>query len=280
MSTARLAVSALVLGTLIASPAASQATTEIVVNIAAGRLDVIQDGARVRSYPVSVGLPRYATPTGSAEIRRMVWNPSWTPPPDAAWARDEKPAGPGWGNPMGRVKMHLFDDYYIHGTPRSNEVRLGRPASHGCIRMRNQDVMELAQLVLQADGAPVTQGAVQSLIRNPGSTRELALRGRVRVRVEYRLAEVDDYSVTLLPDVYGRNAGRYQQAVGAELQRLGSALDPMLAGLRVTSTALRFGRVDVARPVPTDQVLATSPAERIVVRTQSPALLAVNAPTM
>jgi murein L,D-transpeptidase YcbB/YkuD len=276
MSTARFAVPALlmVLGAL---PAAAQTapTMEIVVNIAAGRLDVFQAGERVRSYPVSVGMARYATPTGSADIRRMVWNPSWTPPPNAEWARDEKPAGPGWGNPMGRVKMHLFEDYYIHGTPRSNEARLGRPASHGCIRMRNQDAMELAQLVLRADGAPVAESTVQSLIRNPGTTRELALRGRVHVRVEYRLAEVDDYSVTLLPDVYARSRNGYHEAVGQELQRQGTVLDPMLAGLRVSGTALRFGRMDITRPARLEAP-TVSPAERIQLPRVSTELLASN----
>src|SRR5687767_12761853 len=99
---------------------AQQAPMEIVVNIPAGRLDVHQGGERIRSYPVSVGTARHATPTGEAGITRMVWNPSWTPP-DSEWARDERPAAPGWSNPMGRVKMHLFEDYYVHGTPAANE---------------------------------------------------------------------------------------------------------------------------------------------------------------
>jgi L,D-transpeptidase catalytic domain len=40
---------------------------------------------------------------------------------------------------------------YIHGTP--DEARIGSPASHGCIRMRNDDVIELFDLV--APGTPV-----------------------------------------------------------------------------------------------------------------------------
>jgi murein L,D-transpeptidase YcbB/YkuD len=272
MST-RLAVPALLLGMLATSPVQAQAPMEIVVNIASGRLDVMQGGERVRSYEVSVGLPRYATPTGAAEIRRMVWNPSWTPPPDAEWARDEKPAAPGWGNPMGRVKMHLFGDYYIHGTPRGNENRLGRPASHGCIRMRNRDAMELAQLVLRADGLPVTDAAVQQLINNPGRTRELALRGRVRVRVEYRVTEVDAYSVTLLPDVYAR--GRYTERVRDELQQAGAQLDPMLAELRVRSTALRFGRLDASFPVERPAMFA-SPEVRVMTPSSPATQLAIN----
>ena len=245
----------LVLSTTAAAvPARAQAPSmEIVVNIPAGRLDVLQGGERIRSYPVSVGLPRHATPTGQAGIQRMVWNPSWTPP-DSEWARDERPAGPGWNNPMGRVKMHLFADYYVHGTPARNERHLGRPASHGCIRMRNADVMELARLVLRADGAPVSEQTVDRLAANPGMTRELRLSGRVRVRIEYRLAELGQDSVTLHPDVYARAAGRYAARVGQELAALGQ--DPSvveaMAITRSPGSALRIARSGPApvRPVP------------------------------
>jgi murein L,D-transpeptidase YcbB/YkuD len=231
-----------------AVPAAAQTPLELVVNIPSGRLDVLRNGERVRSYPVSVGRSQYATPTGRAVIRRMVWNPSWTPPPDAAWAKDEKPAAPGWGNPMGRVKMHLFGDYYVHGTPAANERHLGRPASHGCIRMRNQDVMELARLVLEADGAPVSETTVRQLAANPRSTRELSLAGRVAVRIEYRLAEVGADSVTLHPDVYARAAGAYAARVRGELGAAGADATSLLAGVdlgRAPGAALRLARYDV-----------------------------------
>jgi murein L,D-transpeptidase YcbB/YkuD len=242
----RAAPALLILTTATTIPAAAQAPMELVVNIPAGRLDVFQGGARIRSYPVSVGTSSHATPTADATIRRMVWNPTWTPPPDAAWARNETRKGPGWGNPMGRVKMHLFDDYYVHGTPAGNERHLGRPASHGCIRMRNRDVMELAQLVLEADGARVSDATVQGLIRNPASTREIAMNGRVRVRVEYRLAEVGADSVTLHPDVYSRAArDGYTTRVRGELSAAGANPAEVLAqlsGTRAPAAAVRIAR--------------------------------------
>jgi murein L,D-transpeptidase YcbB/YkuD len=240
----RVAPALLVLCTTAAAvPARAQAPMEIVVNIPAGRLDVLEGGERIRSYPVSVGLPRYATPTGAASIQRMVWNPSWTPP-DSEWARDEKPAAPGWSNPMGRVKMHLFRDYYVHGTPARNERHLGRPASHGCIRMRNEDVMELARLVLRADGAPVSDATVDQLVANPGRTRELRLSGRVLVRIEYRLAELEQDSVALHPDVYARAAGRYGEVVQREMAALGQdpAVVEQMAITRSPGSALRIAR--------------------------------------
>ena len=81
----------------------------------------------------------------------MVWNPSWHPP-DSEWARDERPAAPGWGNPMGRVKMHLFDIYYIHGTPAVES--LGEAASKGCLRMDPEEIAGLAKWVMEHGGEP------------------------------------------------------------------------------------------------------------------------------
>jgi murein L,D-transpeptidase YcbB/YkuD len=246
-------VPAFVLAVATAGTAAAQSPMELVVNIPAGRLDVIQGGERVRSYPVSVGTSSHATPTADAAIRRVVFNPTWTPPPDAEWARNETAKGPGWGNPMGRVKMHLFADYYVHGTPAGNERHLGRPASHGCIRMANRDVMELAQMVLQADGgASVSPTTVQALVRNPSATREVALAGRVRVRVVYRLTEVGGDSVTLHPDVYGRAGAAYTARVRQELAAAGADAAPVLSRLagigRSPATALRIARGEAAFP--------------------------------
>ena len=239
---------------LSAAPARAQAPMEIVVNIPAGRLDVLQGGERIRSYPVSVGTAGFATPTGEAGIQRMVWNPSWTPP-DSKWARDEEPAAPGPNNPMGRVKMHLFRDYYVHGTPARNERFLGRPASHGCIRMCNADVMELARLVLRADGAAVSDETIDRLIANPRQTRELRLSGRVRVRIEYRLAEADADSLTLHPDVYRRAGSRYAATVREELTRLGAdavqALEQLAAlGTSAPPAAVRIARLPQIMEVP------------------------------
>ena len=242
----------------------AQGSMELVVNIPAGRLDVMEDGVRVKSYPVSVGRAQYATPTAATSIRRMVWNPSWTPPP-SAWARREKPAAPGWSNPMGRVKIHLFQDYYVHGTPAGNERFLGSPASHGCIRMRNADVMELAGMILRAEGSPLPEGTVQRLIQNPRHTREVALAGRVRARIEYRLTELAADSVTLLPDVYRRAGDDYAARVGDELRRAGADPAPILARLAASrpATALRLAldTAPLAEIAPRVELATTSSSE-------------------
>ena len=50
-------------------------------------------------------------------------------------------------NALGPIKLSLGDGYLIHGTHRYNRESIGTAASHGCIRMRNDDVEALAELV-------------------------------------------------------------------------------------------------------------------------------------
>lgn len=50
-------------------------------------------------------------------------------------------------NALGPVKLLLGDGYLIHGTHRYNEESIGNAASHGCIRMQNDDVLRLTSLV-------------------------------------------------------------------------------------------------------------------------------------
>ena len=58
-----------------------------------------------------------------------------------------------WLDGLGKRNANTHDRYvYIHGT--KHEDRIGTPDSHGCIRMRNADVIELFDLV--EEGVPVT----------------------------------------------------------------------------------------------------------------------------
>ncbi|MFL5524693.1 MAG: L,D-transpeptidase, partial [Gemmatimonadaceae bacterium] len=82
------------------------------------------------------------------------WNPSWHPPPDAAWAKGKTAKGPGDpGNPMKVVKIFFHEpDYYIHGTDAVGS--LGEAASHGCLRMDPDEVADLAKLIMEHGGQP------------------------------------------------------------------------------------------------------------------------------
>lgn len=163
--------------------AVAAAALQLQVDLSERQLHVIEDGEITRSYPVAVGKPSYPTPKGSFNIKRIIWNPRWVPP-DSKWARDKTAKAPGEpGNPMGRVKIFFSEpDYYIHGTREVDS--LGAAESHGCIRMRNADVITLAKTVMAAGGKPVKQSFVQRVINRVRSTHEVRLSRAVRVQIE------------------------------------------------------------------------------------------------
>ncbi len=103
---------------------------------------------------------------------------------------------------MGRVKLHISELYYIHGT--TSVGRLGGPASHGCIRMANADIMDLTRR-LHADRTPgFGRQHIDYLVENSKVTHEVPIYNPIRLDVVYRLAEVRAEQVQLHPDVYGR----------------------------------------------------------------------------
>ena len=152
------------------------------VDISERILRVIAADSIVKTYTVAVGANAHPTPRGSFSIRRVIWNPRWVPP-NAAWARGKTPKGPGDpGNPMGRVKLFFSEpDYYIHGT--ENQASLGRAASHGCVRMANTDVVELAQLVMEHGGQARPQSWFHRILNVVRSTNEVRLTTPVSVVV-------------------------------------------------------------------------------------------------
>jgi len=105
----------------------------------------------VQEYSIAVGSDKHPTPTGSFAIRKIVWNPSWTPP-DREWAKNKRPQEPGHpDNPMKMVKLFFREpDFYIHGTGAVGS--LGSAASHGCLRMDPEQAGELGLMVMDNGG--------------------------------------------------------------------------------------------------------------------------------
>ena len=127
--------------------AASEASAEtgsrrLIVSLADHKLALIEDGQVVKVFPVAVGKSGTPSPTGSFQIISRTVKPTWY--------HAGKVVPPGPANPVGTRWIGLsHKGYGIHGTnaPRS----IGKSASHGCIRMRNQDVEKLFELVQVGD---------------------------------------------------------------------------------------------------------------------------------
>ena len=138
----------------------SKKSAAIEVSVKDQRLDLCRDGKVVKSFPVSTS--RYGigfldgsrkTPIGRFRIAEKIGEGL----PLGTIFRGRKPvertapvseAGDAilsrilWLEGLGKRNANTRARYiYIHGT--NHEAEIGRPASHGCIRMRNQDVAEL-----------------------------------------------------------------------------------------------------------------------------------------
>ncbi|HEV2145996.1 MAG TPA: L,D-transpeptidase [Longimicrobiaceae bacterium] len=157
-------------------------SVRVVVDLSDRELYVISGENVERTYSVAVGKPDHPTPKGTFRIQRVIWNPRWVPP-DASWAKGKKARAPGDPqNPMGRVKMFFKEpDYFIHGTHA--EDSLGRAESHGCIRMRNADVVDLAKVVMEHGGARREPGWFRRVVNRVTQTQEVRLSQPVRFEV-------------------------------------------------------------------------------------------------
>jgi lipoprotein-anchoring transpeptidase ErfK/SrfK len=103
---------------------------------------VMEDGKAIR-YGIGVGRPGF-TWAGTHQITQKREWPDWTPPPEMLRRRPDLPRHMAGGpdNPLGARAMYLGSSLYrIHG---SNEPwTIGTAVSSGCIRMRNEDVVDL-----------------------------------------------------------------------------------------------------------------------------------------
>jgi murein L,D-transpeptidase YcbB/YkuD len=200
------------------------------LNIPAFRLDVRAGGRTLRSYRVAVGTRRYPTPVGDYRIDEVVWNPWWHPP-DSEWARDRTVTPPGPANPVGRVKLTFRPLYHLHGTPEPES--LGTAASHGCVRLSNPDVVELARLVHRSASPDVPDPVLDRLEAEPWRTRTIALAEPVPLRIVYELVEVREGRLEVYPDVYRRSGGATRAQALRVLRRSGiaeEAVDPAALG--------------------------------------------------
>ncbi|WP_439651691.1 L,D-transpeptidase [Microvirga puerhi] len=104
---------------------------------------VRSDGTALR-YRVAVGRPGKQW-FGEARIDGKYVKPAWAPPPEVKHDNPRLPAvipGGSPGNPMGARALTLDGgEYAIHGTNRPASI--GTYASYGCIRMLNEDIVDL-----------------------------------------------------------------------------------------------------------------------------------------
>jgi lipoprotein-anchoring transpeptidase ErfK/SrfK len=128
----------------------------IVISQSARKLYLVIDAQRALAYPVAVAKHGKEW-SGFAKVDGKYVDPAWSPPDSVKRDHPELPdliPGGSPHNPMGARAITLDrDEVAIHGTTSTMRASVGTAASYGCIRMYNEDVIDLYDRV--SVGAPV-----------------------------------------------------------------------------------------------------------------------------
>ena len=124
-----------------------EAPGTVVIDSDARYLYYVMPSGKAIRYGVTVG-EEALTWSGIAKVGRKEEWPSWTPTADTKQRLGNLPSyvAPGPHNPMGARALYLYAGnrdtlYRIHGTNQPEYI--GQAISSGCIRMRNEDVIDL-----------------------------------------------------------------------------------------------------------------------------------------
>ncbi len=115
----------------------------VIINTRERLLYLVHSGGKATRYGIGVGRPGFTWAGVHHVSQKREW-PDWTPPPEMLKRKPDLPRHMAGGpeNPLGARAMYLGSTLYrIHG---SNEPwTIGQAVSSGCIRMRNEDVIDL-----------------------------------------------------------------------------------------------------------------------------------------
>jgi hypothetical protein len=148
------------------------------------QMTVSQDGSTLYTWPVSTGVQRYDTPNGSFTPSRMA---------KTHFSRE-------WDNaPMPHSIFFTDRGHAIHGTSHAS---IGRPASHGCVRLSLANARTLFELVKRegmSNTTVVLSGTLPS-VDAPAMARSTPSRSTRRVRtVERHNDDDDDFAMPRRP---------------------------------------------------------------------------------
>src|SRR5947209_7116372 len=125
----------------------SEPAGTILIDTSERFLYLVQSDTRALRYGIGVGRDGFAW-TGLLKISRKAEWPDWTPPAEMIARQPYLPRWMAGGatNPLGARAMYLGNTIYrIHGTNAPSTI--GQRVSSGCIRLTNEDVIDLASRV-------------------------------------------------------------------------------------------------------------------------------------
>lgn len=118
--------------------------TKLVVDLSDRKVRLYEKQKLKASYPIAIGQEGWETPIGSFKVFQMYENPAWQHP-----ITGEKILAGDKDNPLGKRWIGFASHGRLligfHGT--TDYSLIGQAASHGCLRMKNADVVALYKVV-------------------------------------------------------------------------------------------------------------------------------------
>jgi len=187
---------------------AGQPDIKITINIPSFQMTLWQNGSEVGVYPVGVGKIDYPVAISLRSATSIEWNPVWIPP-SSDWIEKSSTVKAGEivlptdpRNPLGKLKIPLGYGYLLHQAKSAGDM--GSLVSHGCVRVMQSDLYDLAEKIVAARSLEVPATKI-ALAKQNKKTLIAQLSPAVSVEITYDTIVVEGGKLNIYPDVYERN---------------------------------------------------------------------------
>jgi hypothetical protein len=178
---------------------------KVTINVPAFQMTLWQDGKEVKSYPIGIGMLEYPIVIGQRKAASIEWNPVWIPP-SSDWIEKSSTVKPGEivlptdpRNPLGKLKIPLGYGYLLHQAKGPGD--LGSLVSHGCVRVMQADLYDLAEKIIEARGLDVTPQQIAAAKRTK-KTLVIPLEPTLPVEITYDTIVIEGGKLHVYPDIY------------------------------------------------------------------------------
>ncbi|MGI8811853.1 MAG: L,D-transpeptidase [Pyrinomonadaceae bacterium] len=177
----------------------------ITINLPSFQMTLWQNGNEVKTYPVGIGMLEFPVAISMRSARTIEWNPVWIPP-SSDWIEASSTVKAGEivlptdpRNPLGKVKIPLGYGYLLHQA--KGPADMGSLVSHGCIRVMQNDIYDLADKIVAARGLDVTSDEIASA-KQSKKTLIAEMDPPLSVEITYDTIVVENGKLHVYPDVY------------------------------------------------------------------------------
>ncbi len=195
----------------------------LTIDLPSFQMTLWQNDREVRTYPVGIGMVEFPVAISLRVARTIEWNPVWIPP-SSDWIERSSTVKPGEivlptdpRNPLGKVKIPLGYGYLLHQA--KGPADMGSLVSHGCIRVMQSDLYDLAEKIVAARDLDVTQDQIR-IAKSNKKTLVAEIAPELTVEITYDTIVVENGVLHIYPDVYERKTNTVAN-VRAELRSSG-----------------------------------------------------------